>query len=139
MLAREYCDAVKKKNKPIVLSHHMLPGLKEGQARFFPSCLFLLCFVCSCIEWPCGRVRQDKMSKSDPESAIFMEDQEHEVNTKIKKAFCPPQQVADNPCLEYLKHIVMPYNVRAHCTCSRTTVDRIFLPFFFSNGALCLF
>jgi len=33
---------------------------------------------------------QEKMSKSDPNSAIFMEDSEAEVNTKIKKAFCPP-------------------------------------------------
>lgn len=33
------------------------------------------------------------MSKSDPNSAIFMEDSEAEVKTKIKKAFCPPKQV----------------------------------------------
>jgi tyrosyl-tRNA synthetase len=31
------------------------------------------------------------MSKSDPNSAIFMEDSEGDVNVKIKKAFCPPQ------------------------------------------------
>lgn len=49
MLAREYCDGVKRKLKPIILSHHMLPGLLEGQ---------------------------EKMSKSDPDSAIFMEDTE---------------------------------------------------------------
>lgn len=30
MLAREYCDAIKKKDKPIIISHHMLSGLKEG-------------------------------------------------------------------------------------------------------------
>ena len=52
MLAREYCEFpdVKKKRKfkPIILSHHMLMGLKQGQA---------------------------KMSKSDPDSAIFMEDE----------------------------------------------------------------
>jgi tyrosyl-tRNA synthetase len=49
MLAREYCDQTtpKIKFKPIILSHHMLMGLKEGQ---------------------------EKMSKSDPDSAIFMED-----------------------------------------------------------------
>jgi tyrosyl-tRNA synthetase len=29
------------------------------------------------------------MSKSDPDSAIFMEDSEAEVNSKIKKSFCP--------------------------------------------------
>ncbi|AQK50834.1 Tyrosine--tRNA ligase 1 cytoplasmic [Zea mays] len=49
VLAREYCDDIKRKNKPIILSHHMLPGFKEGQ---------------------------EKMSKSDPSSAIFMEDDE---------------------------------------------------------------
>ena len=36
---------------------------------------------------------QEKMSKSDPNSAIFMEDSASEVKTKIKKAFCPPEQV----------------------------------------------
>lgn len=36
---------------------------------------------------------QEKMSKSDPASAIFMEDSEAEVKTKIKKAFCPPAEV----------------------------------------------
>jgi tyrosyl-tRNA synthetase len=30
MLAREYCDVIGKKDKPVILSHHMLMGLKEG-------------------------------------------------------------------------------------------------------------
>ncbi|CAI9088943.1 OLC1v1023404C1 [Oldenlandia corymbosa var. corymbosa] len=82
MLAREYCADIKRKNKPIILSHHMLPGLQQGQ---------------------------EKMSKSDPTSSIFMEDEEADVNVKIKKAYCPPQIVADNPCLEYIKYIVLPW------------------------------
>lgn len=83
MLAREYCDDCKPKRlKPIVLSHPMLPGLLQGQ---------------------------EKMSKSDPNSAIFMEDTEQEVKTKIKKAFCPPCEVAGNPCLAYVQHIVLPW------------------------------
>ena len=82
VLAREYCDEIKRKLKPIILSHHMLMGLKQGQ---------------------------EKMSKSDPESAIFMEDSETEVRTKIKKAYCPPQEVTGNPCLEYLKYVVFPW------------------------------
>nr|CAB3479973.1 unnamed protein product [Digitaria exilis] len=49
VLAREYCNDIQRENKPIILSHHMLPGFKEGQ---------------------------EKMSKSDPSSAIFMEDDE---------------------------------------------------------------
>jgi len=79
MLAREYCDDAGIKDKPIILSHHMLGGLKEGQL---------------------------KMSKSDPMSAIFMEDTEEDVKAKISGAFCPEKIVAGNPCLEYVKYIV---------------------------------
>jgi tyrosyl-tRNA synthetase len=59
MLAREYCDAAKIKLKPVILSHHMLYGLKAGQ---------------------------EKMSKSDPDSAIFMEDTRDDVERKINQA-----------------------------------------------------
>jgi len=48
------------------------------------------------------------MSKSDPDSAIFMEDSEQEVKTKIKKAYCPPCTVEKNPCIEYVRHLVLP-------------------------------
>ena len=82
MLAREYCEDIKRKNKPVILSHHMLMGLKQGQ---------------------------EKMSKSDPESAIFMEDSEADVNVKLKKAYCPPGIVEGNPCLEYVKYVVIPW------------------------------
>ena len=33
VLAREYCDDIKRKNKPIILSHRMMPGLLEGQEK----------------------------------------------------------------------------------------------------------
>jgi len=81
MLAREYCDIAKPKFKfkPIILSHHMLMGLEKGQ---------------------------EKMSKSKPNSAIFMEDTVDEVNVKIKTSFCPPGELEKNPCTDYLKHIV---------------------------------
>lgn len=62
MLAREYCDLTGRKLKPVILSHHMLAGLKQGQA---------------------------KMSKSDPDSAIFMEDTAEDVRRKIQQAYCP--------------------------------------------------
>lgn len=85
VLAREYCDEIKRKLKPVVLSHEMLPGLLQGQ---------------------------EKMSKSDPNSAIFMEDSEADVRTKIKKAFCPPEIVDGNPCLAYIRLIVLPWTGR---------------------------
>ncbi|KAH9682015.1 hypothetical protein KPL71_027175 [Citrus sinensis] len=34
-----------------------------------------------------------------------------EVNVKIKEAYCPPKLVEGNPCLEYIKYIIIPgYN-----------------------------
>ena len=49
------------------------------------------------------------MSKSDPASAIFMEDTEKEVNTKIKKAYCPPNVVEGNPCIKYVEMLIFPW------------------------------
>lgn len=92
MLAREYCDErrPKIKLKPVILSHHMLMGLKKGQA---------------------------KMSKSDPDSAIFMEDSEEDVIRKIAQGFCP-RTFDENPILDYIKHIVLPIHEKI------TVVDR---------------
>lgn len=89
MLAREYAGEKKKKFKPVIISHHMLMGLKQGQ---------------------------EKMSKSDPDSAIFMEDAVEDVTRKIKKAYCPPQVLEGNPILDYAKHIVIPYHGRISLT-----------------------
>lgn len=83
MLAREYCDDIKKKNKPIILSHHMLMGLSEGEL---------------------------KMSKTNPASAVFMEDSEADIKKKLNSAFCPPKIVKDNPCLDYIKYIIFGAN-----------------------------
>lgn len=79
MLAREYCDDIKRTEKPIIVSHHMMMGLKQGQA---------------------------KMSKSDPDSAIFMEDTVADVNRKIRSAFCPEKQTKDNPVIDYVRYII---------------------------------
>ena len=32
-----------------------------------------------------------------------------EVNLKIKKAYCPPKEVEGNPCLEYIKYLILPW------------------------------
>jgi tyrosyl-tRNA synthetase len=82
MLAREYAGDKKMRFKPVVISHHMLMGLKEGQ---------------------------EKMSKSDPDSAIFMEDAAEDVSRKIKKAYCPPEIVEKNPIMDYAKYIIFGY------------------------------
>ena len=48
------------------------------------------------------------MSKSDPDSAIFMEDTREDVTRKIKKSFCPPGVVKGNPILDYCVSIIFP-------------------------------
>ena len=42
------------------------------------------------------------MSKSDPNSAIFMEDSRADVQKKVKQAYCPPQIIKDNPIIDYV-------------------------------------
>jgi len=48
------------------------------------------------------------MSKSSPDSAIFMEDTEADVDRKVKKAFCPERVVDQNPVVDYARHILIP-------------------------------
>ena len=47
-----------------------------------------------------------KMSKSKPDSAIFMTDSKEEVERKLKNAWCPEGAITENPILEYTKYIV---------------------------------
>lgn len=75
---------------PVVVSHHMLMGLTEPKTEK---------------EGIEGAIAK-KMSKSDPNSSIFMTDSEEKVNKKFKKAYCPEGQAKDNPVLEYFKYIV---------------------------------
>lgn len=49
------------------------------------------------------------MSKTDADSAIFMEDSEEDVNRKINKAYCPPGNVTENPVFDYIKYIIFGY------------------------------
>lgn len=81
--------------KPVVISHHMLMNL-EGAAE------------------PEGFDEEkgfdvqisSKMSKSKPESSIFVHDNEEEIRKKIMAAFCPPKIADGNPLLDYAKEIV---------------------------------
>ncbi|MBN1539211.1 MAG: tyrosine--tRNA ligase [Candidatus Thermoplasmatota archaeon] len=48
-----------------------------------------------------------KMSKSDPDSGIYLHDEEDDIRRKIKKAWCP-EGVPDNPVMEICKTIIFP-------------------------------
>ncbi len=77
--------------KPIVVSHHMLMGLGEPPKEGLDSA---------------ERGIALKMSKSKPDTAIFMLDTKEDVERKIKKAYCPEKKIEENPMLEYCKYII---------------------------------
>jgi tyrosyl-tRNA synthetase len=90
MLAREIAPKIKRK-KPIAVHHHMLMGLTAPSETNLKGA---------------DAAIAKKMSKSNPDSAIFMTDSFEEIKKKFKKAYCPAGQVEDNPVLEYCKYIV---------------------------------
>ncbi|CAO2040906.1 unnamed protein product [Urochloa humidicola] len=82
LLARQYCKHVKRKSKPIAVLHNRLPNLLQYPAR---------------------------ENRRHPAWAIFMEDDKEDICFKIEKAFCPPKLAKGNPCLEYIKYIILPW------------------------------
>ena len=87
--------------KPVVVSHHMLMGLGTptsvdvGDADLRPLQNDKI-----------SRTIALKMSKSKPDTAIFMTDTLEDIKRKINKAYCPEGQVTENPILEYCKYII---------------------------------
>jgi tyrosyl-tRNA synthetase len=47
-----------------------------------------------------------KMSKSKPETAVFMTDTADQINDKLRSAYCPEGVEQDNPVMEYARMIV---------------------------------
>lgn len=77
--------------KPVVVSHHMLQGLGKPAPEDADAVT---------------RAISMKMSKSKPDTAIFMTDTPEDVSRKIRKAYCPEGEVTDNPILEYCKYVI---------------------------------
>ncbi len=85
--------------KPVVVSHHMLIGLNP------PGKLDTV-EVSSLSNDKLQRTIALKMSKSMPDSAIFMTDTTEDIKRKINKAYCLEGDIKENPVLEYYKYIV---------------------------------
>lgn len=83
MLARESAEKLGWK-KAVAVHTPLISGLKGGN-RMDPL--------------------ESKMSKSDPDSGIFIHDAPEDIKRKLSKAFCP-LEVAGNPVLDIARHIV---------------------------------
>ncbi|MCX7881226.1 MAG: tyrosine--tRNA ligase [Patescibacteria group bacterium] len=87
--------------KPVVVSHHMLRGLQKSEILNSKSQT-----NSNDKNSKIEKTIALKMSKSNPDSAIFMTDTYEDIKRKINKAYCPEGVVEDNPILEYYKYIV---------------------------------
>jgi tyrosyl-tRNA synthetase len=94
ILAREIADKLKWK-KPVAVHHHMLIGLQgRKEPEGFDENGALDAEITS------------KMSKSKPESSIFVHDSSEVITKKINSAYCPPKVVEGNALTEYSKYII---------------------------------
>ena len=94
VLAREMADKWKRK-KPIALHARLLMGLQGPQKMGMDESAKADVEISS------------KMSKSKPESCIYIHDSEEEIKKKIGKAHCPPKVVEENPIVEICEYILM--------------------------------
>jgi len=87
MLVREIFPKMKWK-VPVAVHQRLIPGLSE------PS------------DSASEKKVLGKMSKSDPNSGIFIHDSNDEIKSKIKKAWCEEGNSENNPLLEISKHVI---------------------------------
>lgn len=89
-------DAAKEigQQKPIALHHHLLQGLLKPPVWPIPE------------EDREETITAMKMSKSNPDSAVFIHDSPEEIKRKINNAFAPEGEIKYNPILDWTKHLV---------------------------------
>ena len=90
ILARELAPKLGFKT-PVAVHHHMLMGLQQPTAESKDA-----------VE----RAIAMKMSKSNPDRAIFVDDSPEDIKRKISKAWCPEKIAHENPVMEYFKYII---------------------------------
>jgi len=82
--------------KPTAVHHHLILGL--GKPPVWPVPKDKLQELWSSL----------KMSKSKPDTCVFIHDSEEEVRRKIKNAFCPEKETEFNPVLDWVRYLVFP-------------------------------
>ncbi|MDH3610178.1 MAG: tyrosine--tRNA ligase [Nitrosopumilus sp.] len=87
MLVREIFPKMNWK-VPIAVHHKLLPGLSKPSDSNESQML-------------------GKMSKSDPNSGIFIHDADEDITTKIKKAWCEEGNIQNNPLLDFSKDVIL--------------------------------
>ncbi|MDY6964486.1 MAG: tyrosine--tRNA ligase [Halobacteriota archaeon] len=93
MVAREVAPKIERE-KPVALHHGLLMGLTSPRRAGYEEDELLDLEISS------------KMSKSLPNTCIFIHDSPDTIREKMKKAHCPPKEIVNNPVLEHCKYVV---------------------------------
>jgi tyrosyl-tRNA synthetase len=93
VLAREVADRVGAK-KPVAIHTPMLMGLKGPDSRMDSNVDII----------------DVKMSKSKPETCVFLHDGPKSITKKLKKAYCPKGEVEKNSVLEIARLVLFKEN-----------------------------
>lgn len=82
--------------KPVPVHHHLLQGLVKPPVWPLPTD-------------PTAKkeaLSEVKMSKSKPNTAIFIYDEPEDIKNKISKAFCPEREIENNPLMDIAKYVI---------------------------------
>jgi tyrosyl-tRNA synthetase len=79
--------------KPAAVHHPLLLGLRKPPVWPVPE------------DGVRDAYAEMKMSKSDPNAAVFVHDSPDEIRDKIRRAFCPPEVAEFNPVLDWLEKL----------------------------------
>jgi len=88
--------------KPSAVHNHLILGLGQPPG------------------WPLPKEKMQelwstlKMSKSKPDTCVFIHDSPEEIKRKMKKAFCPEGEIVFNPVLDWCKSLVFPIKGNLH-------------------------
>lgn len=77
--------------KPVLVHHHLLIGLQANKR----------------MEYSEDHFDEIKMSKSKPDTAIFVTDSPEEIRRKLKKAYCPTGEIENNPIIDIVRNIIL--------------------------------
>ena len=89
---------------PVAVHHKLLPGLTKPEEQ--DENAILLNSGEPLRKNDGGKILLNKMSKTNPNSTIFIHDSPDVIRTKIKKAWCEEGNIENNPLLEISKQIL---------------------------------
>lgn len=98
--------------KPVAIHHHLIMGLKPRGEKDNQDVKKGLSY-----QEKADLITALKMSKSQPDTAVFITDSPEDIRKKVNNAYCPEGEVEFNPILDWTKHLIFyELNSELHIT-----------------------